>query len=214
MLTEAEVRQVLAAVPEEQSLPARILYGAGLRVSEAVQLRVKDIDLASREITVRESKGGRDRVTVLPDALMDVVREHIDSLRELYAKDHERGDVVVPLPNALASKKPAAAREFGWQWLFPAGKPRWDADAGVWVRWHRSASSVQKAVKAAVRATGVTKDASCHTLRHSFATHLLRAGTDIRTVQKLLGHTNVKTTMRYLHVLGRGAYGVRSPLDA
>lgn len=214
VLTESEVRRVLDEVPPDYQLPARLLYGAGLRVSEVVRLRVKDIDRSTREITVREGKGGKDRVTVLADSLIDPLSTHLEELRALYEKDRARGDVIVPLPGALAVKKPAAQRSWAWQWFFPAAKPRRDTTTSNWVRWHKSPSSVQKAVKTAILRANVAKDASCHTLRHSFATHLLRAGTDIRTVQKLLGHTSVRTTMKYLHVLGRGAYGVRSPLDA
>lgn len=213
VLTEGEARRVLDAVAARYRLPASLLYGAGLRVSEAVTLRVKDVDLARREITVREGKGGKDRVTVLADSLVEPMRAQIEAVRRRHAIDRERGDVVVPLPNALDRKKPQASRELAWQWIFPTRKPRFDSALGVWVRWHVSPTAVQKAVKAAVRASGVSKDASCHTLRHSFATHLLRSGTDIRTVQKLLGHSSVKTTMKYLHVLGRGAFGVRSPID-
>lgn len=214
VLTEAEVRQVLSLVSPGHQMTVKLLYGAGLRVSEVVKLRVKDIDFGTREITIREGKGDKDRVTMLPESLVESLHLHLHELEALHAKDFARGDVVVPLPGSLASKKPSAARSFAWQWVFPIRRPRWDESSQKWVRWHSSPSSVQKAFKKAVRASTVSKDASCHTLRHSFATHLLRAGTDIRTVQKLLGHTSVRTTMKYLHVIGRGAFGVRSPLDA
>lgn len=212
VLTEREVSAILEQVTPAQELPIKLLYGAGLRVGEVVKLRVQDLHVSSREVVVRDGKGGRDRVTVLPESLVEPVRRQIERLQQMMATERDKGrPAYVPLPAALQRKKPRAAFELPWLWLFPAA-PKHDK-SGQLVRWHRSSSSVQKAFKNALRKSGVHKDASCHTLRHSFATHLLRAGTDIRTVQKLLGHTSISTTMKYLHVLGRGAYGVRSPLD-
>lgn len=213
VFTEAEVRRVLERVEPSHRLGASLLYGAGLRVGEVVRLRVKDIDFASSEIVVREAKGNKDRVTILPESVRAELRSRVESRRAAWHEACPDRDVVSPLPGALARKKPAAERDFAWAFLFATRKPKWDEQRGLYVWWHQSPASLQRAVKNAVRSSGVDKDGSCHTLRHSFATHLLRSGTDIRTLQKLLGHGSVKTTSRYLHVLGRGAYGVRSPLD-
>lgn len=215
VLTHSEATRVVEAVAPPNHLAAMLMYGAGLRVSESVKLRVKDVDFARRELIIRQGKGDKDRVTVLAEALVGPLKEHFDdTLKPQHESDVERGDVITPLPGALAKKKPGAERMFAWQFVFPNRKPTFDKQRELWVRWHRSTATVQRAVKIAVKQTGVDKDASCHTLRHSFATQLLRNGTDIRTVQKLLGHTSVRTTMKYLHVLGRGAFGVRSPLDS
>jgi integron integrase len=214
VLSESEVRNVLAQVADDHRLAAQLLYGAGLRVGEVVTLRIKDLDFESREIIVRDGKGGKDRVTVMPASLVEPLSERIAKLREVFGPRLERRELALPLPGALAKKKPASAHAIAWMWLFPSRTTSWDRAESRRVQWHMSASTLQRAVKEAVRASGVHKDASCHTLRHSFATHLLRTGTDIRTVQSLLGHSSVRTTMKYLHVLGRGAFGVRSPLDA
>lgn len=211
VLTEAEVRRVLACVATEQLLAAQLLYGAGLRVGEAVTLRVKDVDFERGEVTLRDTKGRSDRVSVLPASIVPALKAHLEHVERVWAEDRKRG-VQVPLPNALDRKKPNAGSSLPWFWVFPSAAVRRDED-GRLLRWHESTATVQKAVKAAVRQCGVNKDASCHTLRHSFATHLLRAGTDIRTLQALLGHKSISTTQVYLHVLGLGAHGIRSPLD-
>ena len=211
VLSESEVRSVIGKVGPENQLAVQLLYGAGLRVGEVVRLRLKDLDFDAREIIIRDGKGAKDRITIMPETLRPALRAHADRARE-----SESGEpaipIAVPLPGELATKKPSAPFELGWQWVFPPRKvDRTDPERPV--RWHRSPSAVQRAFKTALESSGLTKPATCHTLRHSFATHLLRAGTDIRTVQKLLGHGSLRTTSKYLHVLGRGAYGVRSPLD-
>lgn len=211
VLSESEVRRVLDAVAPSHQLIARLIYGAGLRVGEAVALRVKDIDFDRHELTLRDTKSRRDRVTMLPRSLVEPMRAQLEEVERQFAEDGLRR-VAVPVPNALSTKKPEAPHSFAWRWVFPSASVRREPD-GVLRRWHMSPATVQDAVKQAVRACGVNKDASCHTLRHSFATHVLRGGTDIRTLQALLGHRSVKTTEVYLHVMGRGAHGVRSPLD-
>lgn len=213
VLSEEEVRDVLAQVGPENQLAAKLLYGAGLRVGEVVTLRVTDLDFDAREVTVRQAKGAKDRVTIMPESLRDALREQVERVRAQWVADTaESPPVAAPLPGALAFKKTSTPFELGWRWVFPARSiDRGDPTKPL--RWHRSTGAVQVAFKVALHASGITKQATCHTLRHSFATHLLRSGTDIRTVQRLLGHTTVQTTMKYLHVLGRGAYGVRSPLD-
>lgn len=214
VLDRDEVRALLAQLEGEHRLVASLLYGAGLRLLEALTLRVKDVDLAAREIRVRRGKGGRDRVVPLPDAVRERLRAQLAHARVVHEADLAAGFGAVALPNALARKYPGAARELGWQWVFPASRRYRDEAAGCERRHHLHETAVQRAVKRAVRAAGIAKPASCHTLRHSFATHLLAAGYDIRTVQELLGHRNVETTMVYTHVLNRGGRGVRSPLDA
>jgi integron integrase len=194
-------------------LVASLLYGSGLRLMEAVRMRVKDVDLARREITVRDGKGARDRVTVLPVRLVEPLRQHLARTREQHERDllASHGDVY--LPCALARKYPRAAQTWGWQYVFPAGSLSEDPRSGRVGRHHLDEQLVQRAVKSAVRRAGIVKPATPHTLRHSFATHLLLSGYDIRTVQELLGHKSVETTMVYTHVLNRGGRGVASPLD-
>jgi integron integrase len=213
VLTEEEVRALLAQLKGVHWLLATLLYGAGLRLMEAVRLRVKDIDFARREIVVRDGKGGKDRVTVLPAKLVEPLRQQLARARELHSSDCLAGYGEVYLPFALARKYPRAPREWGWQYAFPATMLSVDPRSGRMRRHHFDEQAVQRAVKDAVRRAGIVKPASPHTLRHSFATHLLQAGYDIRTVQELLGHADVKTTMIYTHVLNRGGRGVLSPVD-
>jgi integron integrase len=213
VLTEEEVRALLAQLKGVHWLLATLLYGAGLRLMEAVRLRVKDIDFARREIVVRDGKGGKDRVTVLPAKLVEPLRQQLARARELHSSDCLAGYGEVYLPFALARKYPRAPREWAWQYAFPATMLSEDPRSGRMRRHHFDEQAVQRAVKEAVRRAGIVKPASPHTLRHSFATHLLQAGYDIRTVQELLGHADVKTTMVYTHVLNRGGRGVLSPMD-
>lgn len=191
-----------------------LLYGSGLPLLECLQLRVKDVDLGRGEIRVRDTKGGTPRVTVLPEAMREPLREHLDAVRRQHEGDVARGAGYVAVPGALATKYAGAAREWAWQWVFPAARPYVDRASGERRRHHLHESAVQRAVKAAVLRSGIGKRATCHSLRHSFATHLLETGYDIRTVQELLGHKDVSTTMIYTHVLRRGGLGVRSPADA
>jgi len=213
VLSEAEVRAVRERLEGEPALVVGLLYGSGLRLMEALRLRVKDLDLLRREITVRDGKGGKDRLTVLPQSLVPALREHLSRVRSLHQSDLAAGWGRVLMPFALARKYPNASCEWAWQWVFPQ-QNRWrDRASGNQGRHHLDPSVVQKAVKRAVMEAGVTKQASCHTFRHSFATHLLERGQDIRTIQELLGHKDVSTTMIYTHVLNRGPLGVRSPAD-
>jgi integron integrase len=213
VLTREEAAAVLSELRGTQRLVAALLYGSGLRLLEALQLRVKDVDLERREVTIRHGKGGDDRLTMLPAALVPELRRQAARVRRLHDADTGRGAGYVALPSALRRKSPAAARQLQWQWLFPATRPHTDAGTGERRRHHLHETAVQRAVTAAVLRAGITKRASCHTFRHSFATHLLKDCYDIRTVQELLGHRNVRTTMIYTHVLNRGGRGVRSPLD-
>jgi integron integrase len=192
---------------------ASLLYGAGLRLMECVRLRVKDIDFARCQITVREGKGGKDRVTMLPRSLAEPLRLHLARVRSLHEQDLREGCGEAILPHALARKYPNAGREWGWQYVFPSVRRSVDPRTGRECRHHVLETSLQKAVKQAVGWSGINKPGSCHTFRHSFATHLIEAGYDIRTVQELLGHSDVKTTMIYTHVLNKGGKGVRSPID-
>lgn len=213
VLSEAEVRAVREQLEGEPALVVGLLYGSGLRLMEALRLRVKDLDLERREVTVRDGKGGKDRLTVLPQSLVPALQEHLLGVRSLHRRDLAAGWGRVLMPYALERKYPNASREWAWQWVFPQ-QNRWrDRESGTQGRHHLDPSVVQKAVKRAVLEAGVTKAASCHTFRHSFATHLLERGQDIRTIQELLGHKDVSTTMIYTHVLNRGPLGVRSPAD-
>ena len=224
VLTRAEVQKVLALLTGEHLLMARLLYGSGLRLMECLRLRVKDVDFELRQITVRDGKGGQDRVTMLPQAVIPALQEHLVHVRALHKRDLEQGHGCVYLPDALARKYPNACTEWGWQYVFPSDRLSKDPRAlpspsgrgagGEGLRRHHiHESSLQKAIRAAAQAAGMVKPVSPHTFRHSFATHLLEAGYDIRTVQELLGHKDVKTTMIYTHVLNRGGLAVRSPLD-
>lgn len=213
VLSRDEVRAVLARLPGTAGLVGRLLYGSGLRVSEALRLRVKDLALDRRALVVRDGKGGKDRVTVLPDAVLPELRAHLVRLREWHVEERRRGGPGVSLPAGLGRKYPRAATEWGWQYVFPQARPCRDPYTGQPVRHHLHEGVLQRAVRQAALAAGLTQPATPHTFRHCFATHLLEDGCDIRTVQELLGHSDVKTTMVYTHVLGKGARAVRSPLD-
>jgi integron integrase len=215
VLTQSEVGALLAALEvDTASLIVRLLYGTGMRLMEAMRLRVKDVELQSRQITVREGKGGKDRITMLPDRLVEPLRAQIKWRRELYQTDLKAGRADVWMPDALARKYPKAGSEWAWQYVFPAEGFSTDPRSGAVRRHHINEQQVQRAVKRAALTAKLAKPCSPHTLRHSFATHLLESGYDIRTVQELLGHSDVSTTMIYTHVLNRGGKGVRSPLDA
>jgi integron integrase len=192
----------------------QVLYGSGLRLNEGLRLRVKDLDFAQRQILVRDAKGQESRVTMLPDSLSDVLKDHLEKVRRLHQTDLDQGYGSVYLPFALERKYPHADRAWIWQFVFPSLSRSQDPRSGIFRRHHLHESSVQRSLKQAVGQAGIQKRVSCHTFRHSFATHLLEDGYDIRTVQELLGHKDVKTTMIYTHVLSRGGRGVRSPLDA
>jgi integron integrase len=213
VLTRAEVQAVLARLEGEHALVGGLLYGAGLRLLECLTLRVKDLDLPGREIRVQQAKGRRARVAPLPDACVEPLRRQLARVREVHEADLRAGFGGVALPGALARKYPRAPFEWPWQWIFPATRRHPEAGGATERRHHLHESAVQRAMARAVRGAGLAKRASCHTLRHSFATHLLASGYDIRTVQELLGHASVRTTMVYTHVLNRGGRGVRSPLD-
>lgn len=213
VLTVEEVKRVLAQLTGIHHLMASLLYGAGLRLMECVRLRVKDLDFDYRQITVRDGKGEKDRRTILPQPLTETLRRHLIRIRLQHEEDVRLGCGRVYLPYALERKYPNAATEWVWQYVFPASKISVDSRSGTQRRHHASEDSLQRAVKEAIRRAGVEKRASCHTLRHSFATHLLEDGYDIRTIQELLGHADVSTTMIYTHVLNRGGRAVRSPLE-
>jgi integron integrase len=212
VLSEDEVRAVLSQLSGTPHIMASLLYGSGLRLIECVRLRVKDLDFHYRQVFVRDGKGEKDRVTVLPDPMIEPLKRHLARVKLLHEGDVSDGFGEVYLPYALDKKYPNAAREWGWQYVFPAAKRSIDPRTGKAGRHHVSERVLQRAVNEAVRRAKVAKPASCHTFRHSFATHMLEAGYDIRTVQELLGHKDVRTTMIYTHVLNRGR-GVRSPLD-
>jgi len=214
VLSMAEVMRVLTLMDGRNALMAKLLYGSGLRLMECVRLRVQDIDFDYGQLHVRNGKGQKDRVTMLPSKLCAALHEQLEKVRIIHEDDLSDGFGDVYLPNALARKYPHAGKEWGWQYVFPARKRSLDPRSGQERRHHIDEKVLQRAVKKAVLESNITKKATCHTFRHSFATHLLEHGYDIRTVQELLGHSDVKTTMIYTHVLNQGAKGVRSPLDA
>ena len=213
VLTRQELERIFAQMDGIYLLIARLLYGTGMRLMECAQLRVKDVDFQRREITIRQGKGGKDRVTMLPLSLVQPLREQVSRAKALYEEDrlHRRNGVM--LPGALERKYPAAGAHWGWYWIFPSDHESTDPRSGIVRRHHIYEQGIQRAIKRAVLAAKLTKPASTHTLRHSFATHLLDAGYDIRTVQELLGHADVSTTMIYAHVLNKGGRGVSSPTD-
>jgi integron integrase len=213
VFSRGEVRAVLSQVEGTEWLMASLLYGAGLRLMECLRLRVKDLDFEYRQIVVRDGKGQKDRVTPFPEKLIEPLRGHLNKVKALHNQDLKEGFGEVWLPDALAQKYPQAGKEWGWQYVFPSRKRSVDPRSGIVRRHHLDENTLQRAVCAAIRAARLTKPGSCHTFRHSFATHLLEAGYDIRTVQELLGHQDVRTTMIYTHVMNKGGKGVRSPLD-
>ncbi len=213
VLSREEVRRILGQLNGTKWLMASLLYGTGMRLIECLRLRIKDLDFSYQQIFVREGKGGKDRVTMLPQNLVEPLRQHLARVKELHDKELKEGFGRVELPYALERKYPNADREWAWQYVFPAPHRSVDPRSGIRRRHHFYPQTLQRSVKEAIRKARITKPASCHTFRHCFATHLLDSGYDIRTVQELLGHKNVNTTMIYTHVLNRGGKGVKSPAD-
>lgn len=213
VFSRAEIKAIFAQLDGSHHLMASLLYGAGLRLMECIRLRVKDVDFGRSEIIVRAGKGSKDRVTVLPQILQEPLVRQIERARLLFEDDLAAGVADVALPGALGRKYPHAGREWAWQYVFPAARLSTDPRTSTLRRHHIGEQALQRAVKNAIDKAGIAKDGSCHSLRHSFATHLLEDGYDIRTVQELLGHKDVRTTMIYTHVLNRGGRGVRSPMD-
>ncbi|MBT3016979.1 MAG: integron integrase [Candidatus Thiodiazotropha sp. (ex Clathrolucina costata)] len=213
VLSPDEVRQVLSHLDGKYWIAANLLYGSGLRLLECLRLRVQDIDFNLAQIMVRGGKGNKDRCTILPASVIDPLQEHLEKLRTIHSQDLEKGLGRVYLPVALDRKYPNASKELCWQFVFPASRYVADRDTGHQVRFHLHEKALQRAIKSAVRQSDISKRATAHTLRHSFATHLLQRGADIRTIQALLGHKDVNTTMIYTHVIQKGGMGVRSPLD-
>jgi integron integrase len=214
VLTREEVQAVMSYLSGTSWLMAMLLYGSGLRLMECLRLRVQDIDFTYKQITIRDAKGQKDRITMLPQILTDPLKQHLKKVKALHEKDLQAGYGTVYLPNALERKYRNANREWGWQYVFPASQLSIDPRSGRRQRHHLDENVLQRAVKIAIQKAGINKHASCHTLRHSFATHLLEAKYDIRTVQELLGHQDLNTTMIYTHVLKKGGMGVSSPADS
>jgi len=214
VLSQDEVKRLLSVMSGDYKLMAQVLYGTGLRLNECLSLRVQDIDFGRNTVVVRDGKGGKDRETMLPSVLAKPLAEHLERVQAIHRQDLAEGFGAVALPGALSKKFPKAAKEWIWQWVFPQ-KRRWrDGKTGTEGRFHLDPSVLQRAMHEAVLLSGITKPASCHTLRHSFATHLLEKGYDIRTVQELLGHSDIRTTMVYTHVLNKGPCAVQSPMDS
>lgn len=214
VLSQGEVRKLFSHLQGLTRLMAGMLYGSGLRLMECLRLRIKDIDFDQQQILIRDGKGQKDRITVMPRNFQDELLAHLKKVKKIHEQDLQQGYGEVFLPSALSRKYPNAAKEWAWQYVFPASQVGLDPKTGIIRRHHLHESVLQKAIKQASRLAGLTKPVSCHTLRHSFATHLLESGYDIRTIQELLGHKDVSTTMIYTHVLNRGGQGVRSPLDS
>lgn len=213
VFTRQEVKSLLSQFDGTRWLIYSLIYGGGFRIMECLRLRVKDIDFHYKQIIIRDSKGGKDRVTLLPGPLIEPLRTHLARVKALHQQDLDSGFGCVYLPHALSKKFPSACREWGWQFVFPSGNISTDPRSGIQRRHHVYKQSLQRNLKQAIRNAGIVKPASLHTLRHSFATHLLEDGYDIRTVQELLGHKDVKTTQIYTHVMGKGCNGVRSPIE-
>ncbi len=213
MLTHAEAMDIIQRLSPPSSVMVRLMYGSGLRLMETCRLRVKDLDFGMQELLVRDGKGGKDRRTVLPSSLLEDLAAQVDEVRRLHHFDKSRGLGSVYMPYALERKYPNASQELGWQFVFPAARTAIDPVSGIERRHHLHQTSVHKQLRSAVRASDVPKHVTCHTFRHSFATRLLERGYDIRTIQELLGHTDLATTEIYTHVLNRGGRGVLSPVD-
>jgi len=213
ILTQNEVKEIITLLEGSPQLVVKLLYGSGLRITEAARLRVHDIDFDYKQITVRSGKGNKDRVTTFSSSLISPFKEHLQRVKLIHNKDLQNGYGSVYLPNALSKKYPNAEKEWGWQYVFPSRNISVDPRSGISRRHHIDQSVINKSIKAIVRKLGITKRVSAHTFRHSFATHLLQRGTDIRTIQALLGHNDLETTMIYTHVLNQGGQGVSSPLD-
>ena len=213
VLTREETARVIALMSGVHQLVVKLLYGSGLRITECLRLRVQDVDLEMNALTVRNGKGDKDRITTFPEKLVQPLKEHLVRVKAIHEQDLEEGHGQVYLPHALARKYPHADKDWRWQYVFPAGHRSIDPRSGQTRRHHLDPSPINKAIAKAIRLTGIGKRVSAHTFRHSFATHLLQRGTDIRTIQALLGHADVSTTMIYTHVLQQGGHGVTSPLD-
>jgi integron integrase len=213
VLTPEEARRIIQLMTGTPQLVVKLIYGGGLRLLEALRLRVQDLDFEMKQLTVRDGKGAKDRYTMLPEAVMPTLQEHLERVRLTHQQDLAKGYGAVYLPGALERKYPRAPREWGWQYVFPARDLSTDPRTGITRRHHLEEATVHRAIKIAVAGAGIAKRVSSHTFRHSFATHLLQRGSDIRTIQELLGHNDVSTTMIYTHVLRQGGDGTRSPLD-